>query len=63
MTFFRDFFYRLSGGRPMEMVRANLFTDVVANAPVHVWRDGFNRFWIATDKWSLFRVEIREGEW
>ena len=38
------------------------FTDVVSNEPVYLFKDKYNRYWLASGKWSLFRVESQHYE-
>jgi hypothetical protein len=47
---------RLTGGRPMERVEY-LFRDQFNGEHVYYFTDYFGRHWMATNEWSLFRVE------
>ena len=49
----------LLGGRPMQWL-SFAFTDSVSGKPVHYWRDRLGRYWLASGKWSLFRVETQK---
>lgn len=35
------------------------FTDVVVGKPVNNYRDKLGRFWMAHNKWGIFRVELK----
>ena len=52
-----DVFLTLTEGRPMIFV-TGLFTDCVSGERVCLWKDRKNGdLWMATHKWSRFRVE------
>lgn len=53
-------FYKLSGGRPMSKV-IYAFRDVVKHEPVFIFEDHFGRYWMANNRWSLFRVRTQHG--
>ncbi len=50
----------ITGGRPMTFV-ATCFVDVVSGRQVCLWRDRYNRLWMATNAWSWFRVRPNHG--
>lgn len=45
----------LLGGRPMTR-EGFAFVDEVSHETVHYYRDRFGRQWLATGRWSWFRV-------
>lgn len=45
-----------TGGRPMRQVQSNLFYDVVSGRAVHLYKDKFGRYWMASNRWGFFRV-------
>lgn len=47
--------WKLTGGRPMRHVEFR-FYDGIGNEAVSLWRDRLGRYWLATQRWSLFRV-------
>jgi hypothetical protein len=50
-------FYIVTGGRPMKR-ECSAFYDPIANEPVYFFRDRLNNVrYMATHKWSRFRVE------
>ena len=53
----KKIFYKLTGGRPMDKIRFE-FDDVVSGEKVYSFNDKFDRIWLSTNKWSLFRVKI-----
>jgi hypothetical protein len=44
-------------GYPMKFIQYE-FTDKVTGEPVNRYRDNRNRYWLATSRWSLFRIEV-----
>ena len=52
----KKIFYKLTGGRPMTKLQFE-FTDVICGEPVYSFVDKLDRKWLATNKWSLFRVK------
>lgn len=50
----------LTGGRPMTKV-CFMFTDVVSGEPVYRFEDTYGRAWMATHRWSFFRVTPLHG--
>lgn len=60
MKRFLEWFYSLTGGRPM-MYAGWAFTDRVTGRDVFYWidRDKLNH-WMAESRWSLFRVERQQ---
>ena len=52
----KKIFYKLTGGRPMDKIRFE-FDDVVSGEKVYSFVDKLDRKWLATNKWSLFRVK------
>ena len=57
MNWLSKLFYKLSGGRPMNIL-SHYFTDAVTGEPVYRCRDKFGRRWMANGKWSWFRVRL-----
>lgn len=51
---------RILGGRPM-MFCCFAFMDVVRGTPVYIWRDTYERFWMAGSRWGWFRVRSTYG--
>lgn len=47
----------LTGGRPMRFSRM-AFRDVVTGEMVCYYIDGYGRWWMATNRWALFRVKV-----
>ena len=50
-------FYKLTGGRPMIFIKRE-FIEHVSGKYVNLYRDKLNRKFLATHKWSIFRVQI-----
>lgn len=55
-NYIKKLFYHLTGGRPM-IDKGYNFTDCVSGERVRNYVDFYGRKWMATNKWSLFRVE------
>jgi len=55
----KSFLYKITGGRPMKVIRL-LFRDIVSGKNVFEFEDKFGRKWMANHKWGLFRVEKKE---
>lgn len=51
----------LTGGRPMTRV-CYCFTDYICDRPVYLWRDRYDRPWLAHSAWAQFRVEPAHDE-
>lgn len=47
---------KITGGRPMKYI-GFAFTDIVDGSKVSYYRDYFGTIWMASSKWSLFRVK------
>jgi hypothetical protein len=56
----KDLIAKLLGGRPMTFVCA-CFTDVCDGKKVNRYVDYYGRPWLATSRWSLFRVTPIHG--
>lgn len=52
----RKLFYHLTSGRPMTLIQSKILYDHVNQFWVHLWKDAFDRKWMARKAWSLFRV-------
>lgn len=48
---------KLTDGRPMRCIRRCHFVDRVSGKSVGLYRDAFDRAWLAEGPWSLFRVK------
>ena len=57
----KKIFYKLADGRPMDKIRFE-FNDVVSGEKVYSFIDKFDRKWLATNKWSLFRVKKNNND-
>lgn len=57
MGIFKQIFYSITGGRPMEKLDEEGFWDSIGGVKVNFYKDGFGRKWMALGKWSLFRVK------
>lgn len=44
-------FYYLPGGRPMNYSRT-----MNEKKNIYIWYDIFGRYWIANNRWSLYRI-------
>ena len=55
-----ELFYKLSGGRPMTVIDNHVFIDIVSGETVKRYTDHFNRNWLATHAWSMFRVAVND---
>lgn len=60
MNIFKFLFYKITGGRPM-IYQRDLFWDFIGQEEVKLYSDVFDREWMATTKWSIFRV-LREKD-
>lgn len=56
MKRYKKFFLKCLGGRPMQFICFS-FQDTVSGKPVNYYKDCFNRYWMANDKWGWFRVK------
>lgn len=59
MKLLKKLFYKITNGRPM-IYQRDLFWDFIGQEKVKLYTDVFGREWMATTKWSNFRV-LREG--
>ena len=53
---------RLTGGRPMTLVKENLFYDHIEQRTIHMYKDAFGRKWMAHSPWAWFRVSDPQPE-
>jgi len=51
--------WKITGGRPMVYCH-EMFFDDVGGQSVKLFLDRLGRYWMATNKWALFRVEKRD---
>lgn len=50
------------GGRPMVLIKPDIFMDVIAKKSVSIWMDKKNRYWMSTSRWGWFRVPLEKEE-
>ena len=55
-TLFRKIILFLTGARPMIKL-GYAFTDMLSGARVYDFVDQKGRLWLATDRWSIFRMK------
>ncbi|MER9652509.1 hypothetical protein NKJ26_03190 [Mesorhizobium sp. M0152] len=51
----RKFLFWIAGDRPMRRI-GTAFIDRVTGEPVHYFVDEYGSLWLATHRWSLFRI-------
>lgn len=51
-----NWFWHITGGRPMRKEENCIFVDRVSGKSVHGYRDRFGRAWLAEHSMAMFRV-------